>query len=462
LFLFQKSFLTEFEQLRLPIKLDSVKRGNPNFSSRWNGLETKPIRLPVIYHDAAKNHCFDLLCGNARRSDIPAKTEKAKPLSDDELFLQDLISEYGSDHPVTIEFQKQLDQPLPPPPPTASHSVTQSLGLAELDPRRILADPKRFQFKMIHNATTGSSGSLKGVRQWNHDLSGLLLVWRDPADNETYVINGHNRLDLAIRLNVDRIAVKYVKANTFIGARMIGALANISEGKGSPFDVATLLRDLKLSKNELSDQGVKITDRLADQGIALANLKPCFFNMALTGNLADSEAIAMGRLDQDLQESFYDLIKKENRRLSQDVLDQLADIVKSSQSVQATELSLFGENSVTQNLAVYKAEIDSYILKRLKRDKYLFSVVSKSKNASDLQRGNNSIDPLTSSEIADRAKTAIDVFNQFKNLSGDLCKRLNDAAIALHNGDNKNTIKENIYLWVTENLIADNLLQIAS
>lgn len=458
-----QGFLAE----QIPLFESSIykKRGNPNFSSKWHGLETKPIRLPIAYHDAAIAYCQNLIKGKLQLNDQPIALEpdaidllsydQIRELQEIKELYGDLVAERIRDEMIEEITPKQSDQAIAP------NSVTQNLGLAELDPRSILADPKRFQFKMIHNSKTGSSGSLKGIDQWNYDLAGLILVWLDPSDNQTYVINGHNRLSLALRLGIDRIAVKYVSADDHIQARVIGAIANIAEGKGSPLDVANLLRDFDIGKDDLAGYGVRIADRLADHGLSLANLDDCFFTMFLDGKLRENEAIAMGKLDKDLQHSFYELIKKDSRKLSLDVLNELSEIVKSSVSAQSMELNLFGENSVTQNLAVYKAEIDSYILKRLKRDKYLFSIVSKTRNANDLTRGNNAIDTLSSSTIADNAKIAIDIFNQLKNQSGELCKRLNDCALALHNGNNPNQIKSDIYDWVTSQLTANNLLQLA-
>ncbi|ANV84608.1 hypothetical protein AWQ21_09560 [Picosynechococcus sp. PCC 7003] len=430
-------------------------------------METRPLRLPVQLHGKAIAYCQSLLNGpdpapKADPSPQNSVTQKKQLTLRQIKDLEEVREIYGAQVADRLMADMLGDpDPAPKADPAPQNSVTQNLGLAELDPRSILADPKRFQFKLIHNAKTGSSGSLKGVSQWNHDLSGLLLVWRDPQNNQVYVVNGHNRLDLAIRLGVDRIAVRFINASDHVQARMIGAIANISEGKGSPLDVATLIRDLSLSKDDLADLGVKITDALADKGIAIANLESAFFNMVLEGRLSDNEAIAMGRLDKSMQSAFYELIRKDKRKLTNEVLDQLADIVKSSVSAQSFELNLFGENSVTQNLAIYKAEIDAYILKRLKRDKRLFSFVSKTANANDLQRGNNAIDTLTSSNIADKARAAIDIFNQLKNQSGSLCKKLNDAAIALHNGDNGTQVKQDIYDWVLSELNADNLLSLA-
>ena len=92
---------------------------------------------------------------------------------------------------------------------TAKPQTTPLAGtLAELTPDQIKADPKRFQYKIIGESTkTGEVGSLSGVQRYDPNLAGIIQVWQDPADGQTYVVNGHNRLALANRLGAEKVAV---------------------------------------------------------------------------------------------------------------------------------------------------------------------------------------------------------------------------------------------------------------
>lgn len=73
-------------------------------------------------------------------------------------------------------------------------------------------DPKRFQYKVKDIGEDGVTGELKGVSKWNPELAGSLLVWRDPADGQDYVINGHHRHELASRLKADQVNARYIDA----------------------------------------------------------------------------------------------------------------------------------------------------------------------------------------------------------------------------------------------------------
>ena len=112
-------------------------------------------------------------------------------------------------------------------------------GIAEADPNKIKVDPKRFQYKIIGEQTkSGEVGSLSGVKKWDANLGGILQVWRDPRNGDVNVVNGHNRLALAKKLNAPSVTVKLIDAKTPQEARAIGALTNIAEGRGNALDAA--------------------------------------------------------------------------------------------------------------------------------------------------------------------------------------------------------------------------------
>ena len=105
-------------------------------------------------------------------------------------------------------------------------------GLAEIPPGSIARNPSRFQYKGGTDVE-GVGSLLKEQDKYNPDLAGVITVWRDPADGKTYVVNGHHRLELALRTKAPSVAVRYAKANDASEARAIGALQNIAEGRGT-------------------------------------------------------------------------------------------------------------------------------------------------------------------------------------------------------------------------------------
>lgn len=126
-------------------------------------------------------------------------------------------------------------------------------------------DPKRFQYK-LNTDSAGVTGLLKGLK-WNEDLSGLVNVWRGPADGKTYVVNGHHRVQLARENGVPDIHVRYIKAADASAARATGALQNIAEGRGTCRQSAVRAMNLCSSPRERGE--TRISRRLADFSLDL-------------------------------------------------------------------------------------------------------------------------------------------------------------------------------------------------
>ncbi len=388
------------------LNLELPKRGNPNFKRLWQGA-TKTIRVPIAYAERLKSLCLQWQTG-----------------------IQNSVT--------------QIEKP--------------SEGIAEIFPNEIALDPKRFQFKMLHNAT-GATGSLKTVKQWNPDLAGLLLVWLDPRDNLIYCVNGHNRLNLALKLGVSRIAVRFIAARDATEARLIGAMANIAEGNGSAIDAGKIFRESDIGKDDLKNYGVNLSAKLASDGLRLANLSDRLFDEIARGDLPINWGIAIGKMsDRSQQEKMSELLKKERRPITNEVLEELADIVISAENTATQELTLFGIETFSESLAIEKAQLQSYCIKRLKREKRLFATVANPKNAIELSRGNNRIDSANSQEIVNNTDNAIRLFNQLKNLSGIVSRKINEAAKELKQGNGQ--AKNTLYDWVIEHLTEYSLTQL--
>jgi hypothetical protein len=143
--------------------------------------------------------------------------------------------------------------------------------IPEFPVKDLAVDPDRFQYKMLP-ADSGATGSLSGVQKFDRDLSGTILAWKDPADGKTYVVNGHNRVDLAKKLGQDTLTVRMLDAKDAPEARSTGALANIAEGRGDAIDAAKFFRDTKLTADEIRAKGIPLREKIAQDGLALSNL----------------------------------------------------------------------------------------------------------------------------------------------------------------------------------------------
>jgi hypothetical protein len=284
--------------------------------------------------------------------------------------------------------------------------------------------PERFQYKLGTDAD-GTGTLLKEQQRFNCELAGTISVWRDPENNQFYVINGHHRLELAKRTGVSKVAVRHIVANDGTEARAIGALQNISEGRGTPVDAAKFLRDTGLTPDELKVKGISMGEATAAKGLALSQLDMPIFNKVVSGDLPIGRAVAIGGATKDAaeQRAIFALIQKKEkpgRRVNDDTLRELTKFVKSSGKTEEFTASLFGEEHVTKSLALEKAEISAYIRQQLAKDRKLFDFVPKQGHAKELERGGNVINVEKSKELSISAAHATEVYDKLSSRVGPI------------------------------------------
>lgn len=313
----------------------------------------------------------------------------------------------------------------------------------------IEADPHRFQYKLDTDAS-GTSTLLKEQDRFNPDLGGVITVWQDPADGQTYVINGHHRLELAKRTGEPYVAVRHIAADDAQEARATGALQNIAEGRGTPVDAAKFLRDTGITPEELKAQGISMGEATAREGIALARLDDSLFQKVVSGEMRPKRGVAIGEATADPaeQRAIADLIAKRERsgkHVNDDTLRELVRLAKSSGQTSETTASLFGPEEVRRSLALEKAEVSAYVKDQLSRDRRLFGFVAKEGRAQELQRGGNRIDVETSRRISTEAQQAGEVYDKLSERAGPVADVLDQASRRLAEGDNPAHVKQEAY-----------------
>ncbi|MFM6214221.1 hypothetical protein [Planktothrix sp.] len=337
-----------------------------------------------------------------------------------------------------------------------------SSGIAEADPSKIQVDPKRFQYKIIGEQTkSGEVGSLSGVRTWDSNLGGILQVWQDPGDGGVYVVNGHNRLALAKKLNAPSVTVKLIEAKSHEEARAIGALTNIAEGRGNAMDAAKFFRDSGLTKQDLEKKGIPMREKIAEDGLALADLSDSLFNRVVQGQIPEQRAVVIGSKIKDhrQQQDLLELVEKQEKRgkkITNDTIEELSDMVTNTPTKTESQgglLDLLGFTPETRSLAIEKAQIQAAIKRKLSQEKRLFSIVGKSKAAQDLAKVGNEIKVEESKEVADVAEKALGAFDQEKMLTGRVSTLLNQAAEQLAtNQKGQDRIIKEVYEQVLDEL----------
>lgn len=174
-------------------------------------------------------------------------------------------------------------------------------------------DPKRFQFKLNTNAQ-GVTDELDGTT-FDPELSGVIHVWRDPADSKDYVVNGHHRFNLAKKSGYNKnVAVRYIDADTAEEAKAFGAVANIADSKGTPVDVADFIRSQGHDDIRTPSGGnLPVKNKLLADGRVLSKLDDTIFRKLKNGQVEESIArVIASELpdDKDKQLRLYSDIER--------------------------------------------------------------------------------------------------------------------------------------------------------
>lgn len=320
-------------------------------------------------------------------------------------------------------------------------------GVVRIPTEDIAVDPERFQFKRNVDPTTGAGAELKHVPQFNEQLGGVISVWRDPADGQVYVVNGHHRVELAQRTKHPALNAQFIDTPTAEGARAIGAMMNIAEGRGTPVDAAKFMRDTGVDADALRAYGVSLTGALARQGTALAKLAPDVFHRVARGEIPEGHGVAIGDVLEDptLQQAAVQSIHASGKRLTDAEVREVARQVRDAGSESITQETLFGTEEDKRALIVERAQLASAISKRLATDRRIFGYVSKEGRAAELARGGNVIDVETSRHLAGESARLEELFGTLYTRSGPISQLLTEGARRIAHGETPTRVVDAIY-----------------
>lgn len=324
--------------------------------------------------------------------------------------------------------------------------MTMPANVQRIDVLDIKVDPERFQFKT--GTGKGGAGQILRGKKWNPEYAGVIQVWKEPKTGITWVINGHNRLELAKETGQEQIDVRFINAKNAAEARVVGAKTNMAEGRGSAVDAAKVFRETSITLEDLENQGLSIREKIVADGMALANLDNSLFSEVVRGDIPLNRGVTIGReLEKhEDQVALVKLLEKTNKRLNEAEVTELISFVKSAGKVSDTQQTLFGAETVTKSSAIEKAQLSAYIKDRLSKDRKLFGYISKETRAARIsQLGVGNIDTGASSEIATNAAILEEVFKKQLKYKGPISEALNESASELAQGGNLNEIRERLY-----------------
>jgi len=335
---------------------------------------------------------------------------------------------------VSGELPASQDRPEPvpkaprPPKPGAVKTVP---------PGELHVDPARFQFKLNTNNPAGVTDELKSVKTWNPDLAGVISVWRDPKDGQTYVVNGHHRHALATRLGSKDLAVRYIDAADSKEARAVGALVNIAEGRGTAIDAAKFMRDKGLSIDDFAKYGVTLkAGALADQAQTLTKLNPRAFHRLSLGQLDVNKALAVAKHleNPERQEKLFKLLDKrreEGKDIGTKTVEEMARTMNAVKDATTTTSTLWGPEENSEDTFVHRAVLAQAIRAELASDVTDFEVVASERRAGKISGAGNVLAVGENKQRADAAEKAKNVFDALANRSGPVADALNDGAVKL-------------------------------
>jgi ParB-like chromosome segregation protein Spo0J len=330
-------------------------------------------------------------------------------------------------------------------------------SIATLPRLDLTVDPRKFQYKLNPSAE-GITNQLTG-KKWNDDLAGVIQAWRDPDSGKIYVVNGHHRVEMARRSGVKDMQVRLIDAPDAQSARAVGALQNIAEGRGTPVDAAKFFRDSGYTPERLDKLGISMGESTATNGLALARLGDPLFEKVATGKITQGRAIAIGKATadhaaQDAIVKMVDRAEARGRNVSDATVAELARFASAAPTHEQTSGSLFGKLTQTQNLAIEKAEVSSYIQRELAQEKRVFGSVASESKARTLSTAGNTIKAEQNARISADAAQSIEAYNRLSTRTGEINDALDEAAKAIAAGTKPAEVKQRAYERVREFWIA--------
>lgn len=340
--------------------------------------------------------------------------------------------------------QSVLDaiNPTSPPAGAAAKALTTSPGetmpgssVFRIPRSKVEVKPEVYQHKIGANAETGGGLALTDVKKFDVGKSGVLTVHHTGEygtdSSKYYMVNGHQRLDASDRLGVKEPlryqvldegtshpgAVAYgVTPET---ARSYGAVINLSEGRGTALDAAKFMRDSGVQNpaQMLEREGVSLTEKKAQDAVALSQLSPALFRDVTLGRFPEDRAAAIGREfgdNQPAQDAIYKRyrdLENSGEKFTDKKFAEWVKVEKGAGSFTDTQETLFGQQTEQKSYGPQMADVLSYAREQLGTEKRVFG--SAEKNAERLAAGNTTVDKAQAMAIQQGAATRGDLLDKF-------------------------------------------------
>ena len=301
--------------------------------------------------------------------------------------------------------------------------------LYTLDPDIIEVDAKTFQFKSGGDEF-GVTERLQGITTWDKYKAGVVTVY-EYADGRMAIADGHQRLGLAKRIrsqdpsqDVKVIGYKLREVDGISPeeARVIAAMKNIAEGTGTSIDAAKVLR---VEPDRLSELPPR--SELVRQARDMMALSDEAFGAIVNEVIPANYGAIVGRLIDDpaLQDAAIQVLAKSepsNAFQAESIVRQ----VREAGSEEVKQISLFGEELVTESYYIERAKVLDRAYKELRRDKAAFETLVR--NSERLEAEGNVLVKEANERKANTDGQTIALLQTLANRKGPLSDALNQAA----------------------------------
>jgi len=300
----------------------------------------------------------------------------------------------------------------------------------------ILVDAKRFQFK-TGGDEFGVTERLQGITEWNPDYAGTVMVWED-VDGKIFIADGHQRVGLAKRImaadpsqEINLIARKFREVDGVTAEQAMVKAAGANIAAADPKVQKSLLIDaakvLRIDPKQIDELNLPPRSTLVQQARDLVVLNDKAFGAIINEVIPANYGAIVGRLidDPDLQDAAIAVLAKSDpANLFQ--AEAIVRQVREMDTVQETQVSLFGEEIITDSLFTERARVLDRTTKLLRGDKAAFE--SLSKNAERIEAEGNKLAKEQNQRRAEQDAQAITLLQALANRKGVLSDDLSAAA----------------------------------
>lgn len=323
-----------------------------------------------------------------------------------------------------------------------------------LAPTDLTLDPKRFQYKEADER--GVTGALQGVKKWEPALANPVTAWQ-AVDGKTYVVNGHQRTDLAQRAEASGQHAVQVPARVYKESegytsefmRVLGAYQNIAEGSGTAIDAAKIMRgDAIPERDRLPELPPK--SQLVRQGKGLSALGDDSFGMVVNDIVPPSYAAEVGHEISSPKEQLaaMDVLAKTHPANVEQARLIVQDI-KNSGFLHGEQTGLFGEEQFAQSLFAERSRILDNVVKQLRQLKTAFDVAVSQEGA--LTEAGNVLSREKNIEAKAENEKLIAELQISATRKGEISDALSAAARELKSGKSIATVTKQ-FLSTTRNI----------